>query len=144
MQHIEYLSTCFLPASPNSIRLMITLGYDPGIDSDDSVSPPGIGLRAASGVLEYPHHDGSNQLGDLHPGAYSDYTGYEPVSADAIPDPDRWQSVREDGNSESSVQTFYMPQWRQVKPFGFDLVSDLPPQTGPRTKEKAHRVSPTS
>jgi len=117
-------------------QLMIALGYDPENESRDPATPAGIGLRAAAAVLEFRHHDGSNQLGDLHPGAYSDYTGYVPAnSTDAILDPDRWQPIREDRNGKSSTQTFYMAHWGLVKPFGFDSVLDLRPQTGPKTLE---------
>lgn len=114
---------------------MVTLGYDPEIESENAATPAGIGLRAASAVLVYRHHDGSNQLGDLHPAAYSDYTGYAPISADAILDPDHWQPIREDRKGESSTQTFYMPQWGLVQPFGFDSALDLLPPTGPKTLE---------
>ena len=117
-------------------RLMITLGYHPENESCDPETPAGIGLRAAAAVLEFRHHDRSNQLGDLHPGAYSDYTGYTPInSTDAILDPDRWRPIREDRNGVSSTQTFYMPYWGLVRPFGFDSVLDLRPQSGPKTLE---------
>jgi hypothetical protein len=116
-------------------QLMMALGYDPRLESQDPATPAGIGLRAASAVLEYRHHDGSNQLGDLHPGAYSDYTGYSPVRTDATLDPDHWQPIREDQNGESSTQTFYMPQWGLVQPFGLDSVFDFLPQTGPKSLE---------
>src|SRR5215469_1563146 len=70
-------------------QLMITLGYDPRIESTDPAAPAPIGLRAASEILEYRHHDGANQLGDLHVGAYSDYTHYATANTPAlIRDPD--------------------------------------------------------
>jgi len=102
--------------------LMILRGYDPAIQSQDPATPAGIGLRAAGEVLEYRHHDGANQLGDLHSGAYSDYTSYSPANApDKIQDPDRWP-LREDRNGKSSSQVFCMPQWGLVQPFGIDGV----------------------
>lgn len=119
---------------PKLDQLMRVLGHDPRIESQVAASPAGIGLRAASAILEYRHRDGSNQLGDLHSGAYTDYTGYTPVSSsDGTLDPDRWQPIREERNGEWSTQTFYMPQWGLVKPFAFDSVLDLQPQTGPKT-----------
>jgi len=71
---------------------MTNLGYDPKEESSDQTTPSEIGLLAADTVLEYRHHDGANQLGDLHPGAYSDYTEYVTVNTpDLIRDPDHWQ-----------------------------------------------------
>ena len=58
--------------------LMATLGYDPANSSTDVSTPAGIGNTTAAAVLEYRHADGSNQLGDLAPGAYADWTGYVP------------------------------------------------------------------
>jgi hypothetical protein len=60
---------------------MTSLGYDPNDNSTDITTPTGIGNVACGAVLNFRHHDGSNQLADLHPGAYSDYTGYVPVNS---------------------------------------------------------------
>src|SRR5262249_43927782 len=49
--------------------LMSALGYDPSDISADTSSPSGIGNVCAQALLNYRHTDGSNQLGDLHPGA---------------------------------------------------------------------------
>lgn len=71
--------------------VMMQLGYDPTDTSTDRGTAAGVGNVACQAVLDYRHQDGSNQLGDLHPGAYSDYTGYEPVNTpDQINDPNRW------------------------------------------------------
>jgi hypothetical protein len=130
------LADLFPSAIPRFDRLMKTVGYEPGSASHDMATPAGIGLGAASAVLEYRHHDGANQLGDLHPGAYSDYTGYTPVNdVDVIRDPDDWQPLREVRNGGSLPQTFYMPQWGLVKPFGFDSVVELRPETASKTLE---------
>src|ERR1041385_1046098 len=66
-------------------------------------SPPGVGNSASQAVLAFRHHDGSNQLGDLHAGAYSDYTGYASVNApmvvsgpfdrSTVGDVNRWQPL---------------------------------------------------
>jgi len=67
---------------------MTSLGYDPNDNSTDITTPTGIGNVAYGAVLNFRHHDGSNQLGDLHPGAYSDYAGYVPVnSPSTVPNP---------------------------------------------------------
>jgi hypothetical protein len=74
---------------------MVELGFDPSDTSSDLTTPQGIGNRVAAALLEYRHHDGSNQLGDLFPGPYSDYTGYVPTNTpDTIHDPNRWQPLR--------------------------------------------------
>jgi hypothetical protein len=103
------------PAVASSFdAVMRQLGYDPADRSTDVATAIGIGNVAAQAVIDFRHHDGANQLGDLNPGAYSDYTGYKPVnSPDVISDPNRWQPLRI-GNK---VQTFVGPQWGLVIPF---------------------------
>src|ERR1700687_3921738 len=91
-----------LPVDANSvyIPLMKQLGYDPSDDSTDIETPTGIGNVACGGVLEFRHHDNSNQLGDLAQGPYSDWTGSASrntpslVPARAAPsDPSHWQPL---------------------------------------------------
>src|SRR5205814_7986513 len=80
--------------------LMSSLGYDPSDTSVDTSSPSGIGNVCAQALLNYRHADGSNQLGDLHPGAYSDYTGYVPVNTvDTLNDPNKRRSEEHTLNS---------------------------------------------
>ena len=81
--------------------------YDLTNNSTDPTTPAGIGNIAADAVIEARSGDGSNQYGDLHEGAYSDYTGYKshntpmafctplmPVCAPLdIDDPDHWQPL---------------------------------------------------
>jgi len=94
--------------------LMSSLGYDPSDISADTNTPSGIGNVCAQALLNYRHTDGSNQLGDLHPGAYSDYTGYVPVNTvDTLNDPNKWQPLLVNG----VPQTWLLPQWGMVKPF---------------------------
>ena len=94
--------------------LMSGLGYDPSDTSADTSSPSGIGNVCAQALLNYRHTDGSNQLGDLHPGAYSDYTGYVLVNTvDTLNDPNKWQPLLVNG----VPQTWLLPQWGLVKPF---------------------------
>src|SRR5438477_8194888 len=82
--------------------------------SADTSSPSGIGNVCAQALLNYRHTDGSNQLGDLHPGAYSDYTGYVPVNTvDTLNDPNKWQPLLVNG----VPQTWLLPQWGLVEPF---------------------------
>jgi uncharacterized protein DUF6851 len=88
----------------------------------DSLTIRDMGSLAATSVLRIRHHDGSNQLGNLHPGAYSDYTGYVPINdPDHIANPDHWQPLLvPDGHGGYFVQKFSTPQWGRVKPFALD------------------------
>src|SRR6202795_2623118 len=71
-----------LPADTESLYkpLMKQLEYDPNDHSTDIETPTGIGNVACAAVLEFRHHDKSNQLGDLAQGAYSDWTHYRSVN----------------------------------------------------------------
>ncbi|MGC1417738.1 MAG: vanadium-dependent haloperoxidase [Candidatus Acidiferrum sp.] len=95
-----------LPVDTESVYkpLMKQLGYDPNDNSNDIETPTGIGNVACAAVLEYRHHDKSNQLGDMAAtpedsgpseaqskqggglkakatAPYSDWTGYVPVNS---------------------------------------------------------------
>ena len=109
---------------------MTQLGYDPNDTSTDPTKPDGIGNSAAAAVLEFRHHDGANQLGDLHPGAYTDYTSYAPVNTPyKINDPNRWQPLLiPNGNGTHSEQVYLTPFWGLVKPFALSSGSELRPQ----------------
>ena len=136
---ISYAAYCVLldlfPGDgPRLEQQMAQLAYDPAKQSRDPATASGIGLLAADRILHDRHRDGSNQLGDLHPGAYSDYTTYATVNTpDMIRDPDRWQPLPGEGSGKSSAQMFYMPQWGRVKPFGFESVLDVRPQATPKS-----------
>jgi len=116
-----------LPADTNSvyIPLMKKLGYDPNDDSTDIETSTGIGNVACAAVLEFRHHDKSNQLGDLAQGPYSDWTGYHslntpsPVPARAAPiDPNHWQPLTYvNSTGELMTQRFIGAQWNEVTPF---------------------------
>jgi hypothetical protein len=90
--------------------------------------------------------DGSNQLGDLAPGAYADYTGYVPVNTpDSLVDPLHWQPLRvPDGNGGSVVQRFLTAQWGLVRPFALGSGSQLRPvmdRAAPSDAELAELVA---
>jgi len=128
------LSDLFPADQPKLERQMAQLGYDPKKKSLDPTTPSGIGLLAADNILRDRHHDGANQLGDLHPGAYSDYTDYAPANVpDVIRNPDHWQPLNQEGNGKPFAQEFYMPQWGKVKPFGLESVLDVRPQSSPKS-----------
>jgi hypothetical protein len=107
------------------VPLMKQLGYDPSDDSTDIETPTGIGNVACGAVLEFRHHDKSNQLGDLAQGTYSDWTGYTPVNKpSSIPvrtselAPDRWQPLTYvDAAGNLVTQRFVGAQWCDVTPF---------------------------
>ncbi len=127
-------------------KLMVSLGYDPNDKSNVKTDPANIGKTAAAAVLAFRHHDGSNQLGDLNLGPYSDYTGYKPVNTPTkIVDPDRWQPLLVNGE----VQKFITPHWGKVKPYAltsgkqFRTVMALPAsykKSPKRYKEQAQQV----
>lgn len=104
---------------------MTSLGYDPNDNSTDTTTPTGIGNVACAAVLNFRHQDGSNQLGDLHPGAYSDYTGYVPVNPPStvpvdpqtVSDPNRWQPLQYFNGVRDVTQSFVGAQWFKVVPF---------------------------
>jgi hypothetical protein len=119
-----------LPVDTNSvyIPLMKQLGYDPSDDSTDIETPTGIGNVACAAVLEYRHHDKSNQLGDLAQGPYSDWTGYTPVNtpspvparaaASNVSDPNHWQPLTYvNSTGDLMTQRFVGAQWCDVTPF---------------------------
>jgi len=127
--------------------VMKALSLNPADSSRDPKTPTGIGNLAAESVLEFRHHDGSNQLGDLHPGAYSDYTDYKPVNTfDHLNDVDRWQPLRTpipDGGlyGRYLIQTFVTPQWARVTPFAMTTGAEFrPPPPASYTKSRERYV----
>jgi hypothetical protein len=119
-----------LPVDINSVYrpLMQQLGYNPDNNSTDIDIPAGIGNVACGAVLEYRHHDSSNQLGDLAQGIYSDWTGYASVNPpSAVPsnsspnDPDHWQPLTYVNSTGDLVaQRFVGAQWCFVTPFSLE------------------------
>ena len=114
--------------------VMSELGYDPGDVSKDPRTPSGIGNLAADSILRLRHHDGSNQLGELHRGAYSDYTGYRPVNdIEHLNNVDHWQPLRTmDGKYGRFIeQTYLTPHWGLVRPFAMSTGSEFRPEKAP-------------
>jgi len=106
--------------------VLMGLGYPLGeTSSTDRDTPAGVGNFACQAVLDYRHDDGSNQLGDLHSGAYSDYTNYAPVNTpDQINDPNHWQPLR----IGSVTQQFIAPHWGNVIPFALKRPDQFAPK----------------
>lgn len=99
-----------------------------------------MGRAVAKALLAARHHDGSNQLGDLAPGAYSDTSGYQPVNtADRLVDPSHWQPLRvHDLRGRIIVQEFLTPHWGRVRTNALASGSSLRPDMGelaPRDSE---------
>lgn len=109
--------------------VMSSLGYDPTDISTDTSTASGVGNVAARAVIAFRHGDGSNQLGDLHPVPYSDYTAYKPVNdPDHINDPNRWQPLLvSDGQGGFTVQRCVAPHWGLVTPFALTAGSQFRP-----------------
>ena len=107
---------------------MDRLGYDPDAIGGAG-SPSAVGTLAARAVLAFRHGDGSNQLGDLAPGAYADWTSYRPINPpERLVDPNRWQPLRQ---PDGAVQRFLAPHWGLVAPFGLHVGWELRPAAAP-------------
>jgi hypothetical protein len=105
---------------------MAALTLDPMDASMDIATPTGLGNLIAASILAWRHYDGSNQLGDLHSPAYSDYTGYAPVNAphdpanpgETIADPNRWQPIFfHNPDPATNPPKYLVPHWGNVVPF---------------------------
>ncbi len=106
--------------------LMKSLGFDPSDTSIDTITPAGIGNTAANAVIEFRHMDGSNQLGDLNSGAYSDYTGYVPGNTAAeVNNPNKWQPLIVP--STGKEQKFLTPHWGRIIPFALTSGNQILP-----------------
>lgn len=116
-------------------------GFDTAITTTNPDTAVGLGNLAAAAVLLYRHDDGANQLGDRHPGAYSDYTGYKPTNSyTQVHDLNHWQPLATPNGSFQggclpdgplTVQTYVGPHWGNVIPFALNDGEPITPTTGP-------------
>lgn len=112
--------------------LLSTIGFDPSSAGNGSATPSGIGRAAAAAVLSFRHGDGANQLADLAPPAYSDYTGYVPRNTPTqIVDPDHWQPLFIP--STNVTQTYIAPHWGLVTPFALTSYDQFSSHLRPAT-----------
>ena len=90
------------------------------------------GEKAGKLLLKARRNDGSNQKGDLAPGAYGDYTGYQSVNGpDLVADPTRWQPLRiTTAAGVTLVQKYLTPHWGEVRPFALASGSVFRPALG--------------
>ncbi len=111
--------------------LLQTMGF--GNLSTDTTVATRTGNDAADAVLTFRHHDGANQLGDLAPGAYADYTGYQPVNTPSqVNDPNRWQPLLvPSAQGGSQAQRFIAPHWGLVTPFALTSGAQFRPASMP-------------
>ena len=119
-----------LPVDTNSIYrpLMKRLHYDPDDTSTDIETAVGIGNVACGAVLEFRHHDKSNQLGDFAQGTYADWSEYHPLNPPGtVParssftkplNPEHWQPLTyTDSSGNLVLQMFAGAHWCYVTPF---------------------------
>jgi hypothetical protein len=143
----------FLARKADFDTKMAALGFDPADASTDLTTPTGIGNVLSNAVITQRHFDGSNQLGDLHAGAYSDYTGYTPVNPPipltgptVITDPNHWSPLQfSDGAGGFKTPGYLAPQWGNVKPFALKSASQFRPikpakSPGPLYKSQAEFI----
>src|SRR5260370_39059579 len=122
-----------------SIPLMKQLGYDPKDHSTDIETPTGIGNVACAAVLEFRHHDKSNELGDLGQGPSSDWSAYAAVNTPAVvparaaaADANHWQPLTYVDHSGNLVlQRFAGAQWCYVTPFALAKGEEFREALGP-------------
>lgn len=112
---------------PQFDGLLRQLGHDPASTAAK------VGKKACAAVLDLRRHDGANQLGDLAPGRYADYTGYqsvnEPMAVESgfdpatVKDPNRWQPlVYTDRDATRPTLHKHMgPHFGWVLPFAFEV-----------------------
>ena len=119
---------------------MAVLNYDPNDVSTDLSKPSGVGNVAARAVIKACHHDGANQLGDLGPGEYEDYSSYRPVNGpDRLSDPDHWQPLRVVDRGQLMIQSFLTPFWSRVTPFALTSADEFrpgPPYSWQKNKDE--------
>lgn len=130
------------PTEQSKFNLVMgQLGYDPTDHATDTRAPSGVGNVACQAVLEFRHHDGSNQLGDQVAGAYEDYTNYVPVNdPDHINDPNRWQPLRvSNGQGGFVIQRFIAPHWGKVTPFALQAPDQFFPKDPNFYPAEAHQ-----
>jgi hypothetical protein len=118
------------PTEKDSLdKTLKDLGYDPNNQATELTTPAGVGNTVAKILIDVRHKDGSNQLGDVKPGAYSDYTDFAPINTpDKITDITRWQPLKQ---SDGNLQRFNGAQWRLVQPFALVTASEFRPNFAP-------------
>jgi hypothetical protein len=114
-------------------HLMSGLRYNAADHTTSPDTPAGVGNRAAQAVLSFRQNDGSNQAGNILPGAYADYTRYQPLNtADNLKHADHWQPLTlSSGRTGVRGQQFACAQWANVTPFAISSALQFVPRPGP-------------
>ncbi len=99
----------------------------PSISVAGGAAAKAVGVNSGRALLASRYNDGSNQLGDLAPGPYADYTGYAPRNTPyKILDPTRWQPLRLiDASGNPVIQQFLTPHWGLVRSFALSGGSSM-------------------
>ena len=122
------LVNLFPAGTPRLDAVMRSLGHEPLDTTTSLATAQGIGNAAAAAVIAARRNDGANQYGDLHAGAYSDYTGYASLNSPMpfclpstlttcplnISNPYHWQPLT---NNLGVTQVFAAAHWGNVYPF---------------------------
>ena len=142
------------PAGESRLRTAMTaMGYNPDNLSTDPSTAAGLGNSVALAVIASRRHDGSNQYGDLAPGAYKDYTGYVAQNGPmpycspqwlvcpplVINDEYKWQPLY---NDLGVLQTFIAPHWERVQPFALTAASQFDELQGLKSLPAIQRDNP--
>ena len=142
------------PAGESRLRTAMTaMGYNPDNLSTDPTTAAGLGNSVALAVIASRRHDGSNQYGDLAPGAYKDYTGYMAQNVPmpycspqwlvcpplVINDEYKWQPLY---NDLGVLQTFIAPHWERVQPFALTAASQFDELQGLKSLPAIQRDNP--
>jgi hypothetical protein len=142
------------PAGEARLRAAMTaMGYNPDNRLFDPNTAAGLGNSVALAVIGSRRHDGSNQYGDLAPGAYKDYTGYMAQNGPmpycspqwlvcpplVINDEYRWQPLY---NDLGVLQTFIAPHWARVQPFALTAANQFDDLQGLKSLPAIQRDNP--
>jgi len=118
------------PSQREVFRLrMVELKLDPDNASENAATAAGIGNLSARATLTAAHADGANQLGDKRPGAYSDYTNWQPINAPGKPIDLRHFTPPVGGDGKP--RGFGVAHWRLVKPFALTSGAEVRPKAAP-------------
>ena len=132
---------------------MVGMDYNPDNQSIDLNTPAGLGNSVALAVIRSRRHDGSNQYGDLAPGAYKDYTGYVAQNTPlpfcspqmlmcqplVIQDEYKWQPLY---NDAGVLQSFIAPHWERVTPFALTSADQFNGLQGLKSVPSIQRDNP--
>lgn len=123
--------------------LMSDLRYNPVDHTTNPGTPTGIGNLAARALLDFRQDDGSNQSGKLAPGAYADYTHYQPRNTpEQLAHPNNWQPLNLPvGRTGLKMQRFACAQWANVTPFALASALQFIPRPGPPHYPGTHYTS---